>query len=142
MLAYVPKKKKKNISDEIKLIYSCDHSPLITESSLTSTQIFNRGNVEHLKHKNNDECPTTNKALFGYDIVPFHFGSKKWYGEGLGSHGYRKNQAVCSKTGPEIGRYGKVNQKLGRYDIVPFRSRVNRSGTISYRFPDLFGIYG
>ena len=67
--------------------------------------------------------------------------SKKWYGEGLRSHGYGKNQAVRSKTGPEIGRYGKVNQKLERYDIVPFRSRVNRSGTISYRFPDLFGIY-
>ena len=38
----------------------------------------------------------------------------------------RKNQAVRSKTGPEIGRYGKVNQKLERYDIVPFRSRVTR----------------
>ena len=37
---------------------------------------------------------------------------------------------VRSKTGPEIGRYGKVNQKLERYDIVPFRSHVNRSGTI------------
>ena len=34
-----------------------------------------------------------------------------------------------------------MNQKLERYDIVPFRSGVNRSGTISYRFPDLFGIY-
>ena len=30
-----------------------------------------------------------------------------------------------------------MNQKLERYDIVPFRSRVNRSGTISYRFSDL-----
>ena len=67
--------------------------------------------------------------------------SKKWYGEGLRSHGYGKNQAVRSKTGPEIGRYRKVNQKLERYDIVPFRSHVNRSGTISYRLPDLFGIY-
>ena len=38
----------------------------------------------------------------------------------------KKNQADRSKTGPEIGWYGKVNQKLERYDIVPFRSRVNR----------------
>ena len=45
--------------------------------------------------------------------------------------GTEKNQAVGSKTGPEIGRYGKVNQKLERYDIVPFRSRVNR--TVRYR---------
>ena len=56
--------------------------------------------------------------------------------------GTEKDQAVRSKTGPEIGRYRKMNQKLERHDIVPFRSRVNRSGTISYRFPDLFGIYG
>ena len=54
--------------------------------------------------------------------------SRKWHGEGLRSHGYgEKNQSVSSKTGPEIGRYGKVNQKLERYDIVPFCSRVNRS---------------
>ena len=70
--------------------------------------------------------------------------SKKWYGEGLRSLGYGKNQSVRSKTGPEIGRYGKVDQKLERYDIEPdimlFRSRVNRSGTISYHFPDLFGL--
>ena len=52
--------------------------------------------------------------------------SKKWYGEELRSHGYWKNQEVRSKTGPEIGRYEKVNQKLERYDIVPFRSRVDR----------------
>ena len=47
--------------------------------------------------------------------------------------GTEKNQPVRSKTGPEIGRYGKVNQKLERYNIVPFRSCVNRSGTILYR---------
>ena len=52
--------------------------------------------------------------------------------------GTEKNQAVRSKTGPEIGRYGKVNQKLERYDIVPFRSRVNRSGTISYSLGPLY----
>ena len=62
--------------------------------------------------------------------------SKKWYGERLHSHGTEKSQAVHSKTGPEIGQHGKVNQKLEIYDIVPFRSRV-----ISYRFPDLFSIY-
>ena len=54
-----------DISGKIKLIYSYDHSPLITESSLTSTQIFNRSNVEHLKHENNliisDERPTIKK---------------------------------------------------------------------------------
>ena len=94
-------------------------------------------------------------GLFDRDIQvlgPVHTGtisyrstsvrSKKWYGEGLRSHGYEKSQAVRSKTCLEIGRYGKVNQKLERYDVVPFRSRVNRSATISYRFPDLFGIYG
>ena len=54
--------------------------------------------------------------------------------------GTEKSQAVRSKTGPEIGQYGEVNQKLERYDIVPFRSRVKRSGTISYNFPDLFGL--
>ena len=53
-----------------------------------------------------------------------------------------KNQAVHSKTGPESGRYGKVTQKLERYNIVPFHFRVNRSGTMLYSFPDLLGIYG
>ena len=90
-------------------------------------------------------------TCFGMVLDPVHTGtisyhstsvcSKQWYGEGLHSHGYGKNQAVHSKTGPEIGQYGKVNQKLERYDIVPFRSRVNRSGMISYHFLDLFGIY-
>ena len=31
--------------------------------------------------------------------------SKKWYGEGLRSHGYGKKSSGPSKTGPEIGRY-------------------------------------
>ena len=53
-----------------------------------------------------------------------------------------KNQAVHSKTGPEIGQYGKVTQKLERYDVVPFHFRMNRSGTMLYRFLDLLGIYG
>ena len=39
--------------------------------------------------------------------------SKKWYGEGLRSHGYGKKSSSLFKTGPEIGQYGKVNQKLG-----------------------------
>ena len=85
----------------------------------------------------------TRPCSHGYDIVPFHFGPfRKVVRRGVVFTRVRKNQAVRSKTGPEIGLYGKVNQKLERYDIVPFRSRVNRSGTISYRFPDLFGIYG
>ena len=29
---------------------------------------------------------------------------------------WKKNQMVRSKTGPEIGWYGKVNQKLERYE--------------------------
>ena len=63
----------------------------------------------------------------GYDIVPFHFGPfQKVVRRGVAFTRVRKNQAVRSKTGPEIGRYGKVNQKLERYDIVPFRSRVDR----------------
>ena len=79
----------------------------------------------------------------GYDILPFYFGPfQKVVRRGVAFTRVRKNQAVRSKAGPEIGWYGKVNQKLERCDIVPFRSRVNRSGTISYRFPDLFGIYG
>ena len=72
---------------------------------------------------------TPRPCSHGYDIIPFHFGPFQKVVRS--SHGYGKNQAVRSKTGPEIGRYGKVNQKLERYDIVPFRSRVNRSGTIS-----------
>ena len=36
----------------------------------------------------------------------------------------------------------KQVQKLERYNIVPFHFRVNRSGTMLYRFPDLLGIYG
>ena len=65
----------------------------------------------------------------GYDIVPFHFGPfQKVARRGVAFTRVReKNQSVSSKTGPEIGRYGKVNQKLERYDIVPFCSRVNRS---------------
>ena len=73
-----------------------------------------------------------NRALgsHGYDNVPFHFGPfQKAVRRGLRSHGYGKNQAVRPKTGPESGRYGKVNQKLERYDIVPLRSRV----TVRYR---------
>ena len=68
--------------------------------------------------------------------------SKSGMERGCVHMGTEKNQALRSKTGPEIGRYGKVTQKLERYDIVPFCFRVNRSGTISYRFLDLFGIYG
>ena len=68
--------------------------------------------------------------------------SKKWYREGLRSHGYGKNQAARSKTGPETGRYGKVAQKSERYNSIPFSSHVNRSGAISYRFPNLSGIHG
>ena len=66
------------------------------------------------------------KMIIISELGPVHTGtisyrstsvrSKKWYGEGLRSHGYGKNQSVRSKTGPEIGRYGKVNQKLERYD--------------------------
>ena len=52
--------------------------------------------------------------------------------------GTKKNQAVHSETGPETGQYRKV----ARYDIIPFSSLANRSGTISYCFPNLFGIYG
>ena len=52
--------------------------------------------------------------------------SKKRLGEGLHSHGYGKNQANRSKTGPELGRYGKVNQKSDRFAKVPFHSRVKR----------------
>ena len=63
--------------------------------------------------------------------------SKKWYGEGLRSHEYGKTQAVCSRTGPEIGRYRKVNQKLERYDTVPFCSRVNRK-QVQFRYCTLF----
>ena len=53
------------------------------------------------------------------------------------SHGYGKKSSG-PLTGPEIGRYGKVNQKLERYDIVPFRSCVNGSDTIS-RYRTAFG---
>ena len=42
-----------------------------------------------------------------------------------------KNKADRSKTGPVIGRYGKVNQELERYDVVTNRSAVNRkTGTV------------
>ena len=53
--------------------------------------------------------------------------------------GTEKNQANRSTTGPKIRRYRKVKQKLKRYisyrsvpceqkwyDIVPFRSKVNK----------------
>ena len=56
--------------------------------------------------------------------------SKKWYGEGLRSHGYGKNQAVRSKTGPEIGRYGKSEPEIGTIlcRTVPFScEQQNRS---------------
>ena len=49
-----------DISSEIKLNSSNDHSSLITESS---SQIFKRGNAEQRNHGNklmiSDECPTT-----------------------------------------------------------------------------------
>ena len=61
-----------------------------------------------------------------YRTVPLRSVPKNGTERGCIHTGTGKNQAVRSKTGPEIGRYGKVNQKLERYDIVPFRSRVNR----------------
>ena len=89
-----------------------------------------------------DTSTITTKALFTrvrHRTVPFRSVPKSGTERGCVHTVTEKSQAVRSKTDPEIGRYGKVNQKLERYDIVPFRSRVNRSGT--YRFPDLFGIY-
>ena len=62
----------------------------------------------------------------GYDIVPFRSGPKSGTERCCVHTGTEESQAVRSKTGPEIERYGKVNQTLERYDIVPFRSRLNR----------------
>ena len=58
--------------------------------------------------------------------VPFPSVPKSSTERGCVHTGTEKNQVVRSKTRPEIGRYGKVNKKLERYDIVPFCSRVNR----------------
>ena len=79
----------------------------------------------------------------GYDIVPFHFGPfQKVVRRGVAFTRVRKKSSGPFQNRSRNWAARKVNQKLERYDIVPFRSRVNRSGTISYRFPDLFGIYG
>ena len=85
------------------------------------------------------------KALFTlvrYRTVPLRSVLRSGTERGCVHTGTEKKQVVRFITGPEIGRYGKVNHELEQYDIVPFRSSVNRSSTISYRFPDLFGIYG
>ena len=73
------------------------------------------------------------------DIVLFR--SKKWYGEGLRSHGYGKNHPDRSKTGPEIGRYFfQSNEEnfnsyfCGKF-VVFYSSLENEcvhTGTISY----------
>ena len=63
---------------------------------------------------------------YRYRTVPLRSVSKSGTEKGCVHTGTEKNQAVRSRTGPEIGRYLKVNQKLERYDIVPFRSGVNR----------------
>ena len=66
-----------------------------------------------------------------YHTVPLRSVPKSGMERGCVHTGTEKNQAVHSKTGPEIGRYGKMNQKLERYDIVPFRSCVNE--VVQYR---------
>ena len=48
-----------------------------------------------------------------YRTVPFRSVPKSGMERGCVHMGTEKNQAVCSKTGPEIGWYGKMNQKLG-----------------------------
>ena len=57
-----------NISGEIKLNSSNDHSSLIIESS---SQIFKRGNAEQRNHGNklmiSDECPTTKNQSNAWD---------------------------------------------------------------------------
>ena len=78
-----------------------------------------------------------------YRTVPLRSVSESGTEKGCVHTGTEKNQAVRSKTGPETGRYGKVNQKLERYGIVPFRSRLNRrTGPVQVHFPDLFGFCG
>ena len=85
---------------------------------------------------------TSRPCSHGYLTVPLRSVPKSGTERGCVYTGTGKNQAVRSKTGPEYGQNRKLNQKLEGYDIVPFRSGVNRNGTISYHFPDLFSIYG
>ena len=63
-------------------------------------------------------------GTISYRSVPFQ--PKSGTERGCVHTGTQKNQAVRSKTVPEIRRHGKANQKLERYDIVPFRPLVNR----------------
>ena len=71
--------------------------------------------------------------------VPYRSVPRSGKESGFRSQGYGKNQANRSTTGPKIRRYRKVKQKLKRYisyrsvpceqkwyDIVPFRSNVNK----------------
>ena len=47
------------------------------------------------------------------------------------TQGYGKNPANWSRIGPKFGWYGKVNQKSGWFENIPFHSRVNRKGRSS-----------
>ena len=73
------------------------------------------------------------RALFTrvpYHTVPLQFVPKSGTERVVFTRVRKKIKRSVPK---QVQRLGKVKQKLKRYDMVPFRSRVNRSGTISYR---------
>ena len=73
---------------------------------------------------------------------------RKWYGEGLRSHGYGKKSSGPFQNRSRNWAVRKSEPKIGtiRYRTVPFLcEQKNRSSSgpgVQVHFPDLFGFYG
>ena len=82
--------------------------PSLMNHSCNSTDSWH---LNHLSHVESIHIVQT-WAWFTRFSVPVR--PKNWYGEGLRSHGYGKNQADSSKTGSEIGPVQKSEPEIGK----------------------------